>query len=71
MITAPSTLNTQHSTLPLMKQSLRDLLDRTNEPELGRQVEELDRLLNKREQELADARNRIRQLETVVDSRAA
>ncbi|MDX1933926.1 MAG: GAF domain-containing protein [Capsulimonadales bacterium] len=38
---------------------------------LGKSEHELARLLEKREQELADARNRIRQLETALDSRAA
>jgi two-component sensor histidine kinase/putative methionine-R-sulfoxide reductase with GAF domain len=54
-----------------MKPQLQDLLTQLNHPELVRQVEELDRLLTKREQELADSRNRIRQLETALDSRGA
>lgn len=54
-----------------MKQVLRELLSRANDPELSREVEGLNRLLEKRDQELADARNRLRQLETALDGRSA
>ena len=54
-----------------MKTLLRDLLTRFDDPELTRQVEAVDRLLEKKEAELSDARNRIRQLETSLDGRAA
>ncbi|GAB4468221.1 MAG: GAF domain-containing protein [Armatimonadaceae bacterium] len=54
-----------------MKPHLQDLLSQVGNSDLTRHVEELDRMLKKREQELADARTRIRQLESVLDARGA